>query len=148
MGGGRALVSYPPSLCMVQLQKKNSGMIINVVYFVAWLFKYFQPDYRLLQGIIGRPQTIASFHPGSIPPRMRKEGDLKKMQTLNSWLVPLQSLLKWTGHYTNHCSSNTLDSGCTATSSHENTWGTSLQQKAKGLFSTEVNVIPVSCWLE
>lgn len=53
-------------------------MIINVVYFAAWLFKYFQPDYRLLQGIIRRPQTIAFFlHPDSIPPRMRKEGDLK-----------------------------------------------------------------------
>lgn len=52
-------------------------MIINVVYFVAWLFKYFQPDYRLLQGIIGRPQTIAFFRADSIPPQMRKEGDLK-----------------------------------------------------------------------
>lgn len=52
-------------------------MIINVVYFAAWLFKYFQQDYRLFQGIIERPQTIAFFHLDSIPPRMRKGGDLE-----------------------------------------------------------------------
>lgn len=53
-------------------------MIINVVYFAAWLFKYFQTAYRLSQGIIGRPQTIAFFsYPDGIPSRMRKEGDLE-----------------------------------------------------------------------
>lgn len=77
-GEGATLVSNPLALCMVHCGgKKNSGMIINVVYFAAWLFKYFQPDYKLLQGIIGKPQTIAFFHPDSIPPWMRKEGDLK-----------------------------------------------------------------------
>lgn len=87
-------------------------MIINVVYFAAWLFKYFQTDYRLLQGIIGRPQTIAFFHPDSIPLRLRKEGDLKWMPTVNSWLVPLQTLLKLTGHCANHCISNIPCFGC------------------------------------
>lgn len=73
-------------------------MIINVVYFAAWLFKYFQPDYRLLQGIIEKPQTIAFFHPDSIPPQMRKEGDFKKMPTLNSWLSLFANPVKinWT----------------------------------------------------
>lgn len=53
-------------------------MIINVVYFAAWLFKYFQTAYRLSQGIIGRPQTIAFFpYPVGIPSRIRKEGDLE-----------------------------------------------------------------------
>ena len=89
MGEGATLASNPPppppSLSAwstsgkgKKKKKKNSGMIINVVYFAAWLFKYFQTDYRLLQGIIGKPQTIAFFSILTVSPRERvKKAGLK-----------------------------------------------------------------------
>lgn len=80
-GEGTTSAFQPPSSLHgspKEEKKENSGMIINVVYFAAWLFKYFQTAYRLSQGIIGRPQTIAFFSdPDGIPSRMRKEGDLE-----------------------------------------------------------------------
>lgn len=43
---------HPAPRTVQKKKKKNSGLIINVVYFPAWLFKYFQAAYGLLQGII------------------------------------------------------------------------------------------------
>lgn len=85
-------------------KKKSSGLIINVVYFPAWLFKYFQAAYGLLQGIIVETADNCLFsNADSIPSPLSKEADLKEMSTLNSWLVPSEAQLKLTGHCANLC---------------------------------------------